>query len=1434
MKPRVVLVIEDNPVTQKLVRLTLGNDGFNVIEASDGAEALALVSRTPPDLILQDLLLPDMDGFELVSRLRGMRELDGVPIIAFSGFLSRLEYGRAAAAGFTDFLPKPVEPSRLLQTVRAHLPLDLTTPAKTGGGRRVLVVDDDPVQLKLARLRLAALDWAVTTATDGVEALEILKREGTDVVISDVLMPRLDGFGLCVAVRRDPGLSQLPVILVSSNYVEAADRELARSMGATAFVVRTPELTDFIRALDAAVSVPSDGPPQSIHPDPGEYQDRVRGQLERQAAMNAAFAHRSSMHASVLSVVAGISEALTLHRSIDGVLSDILGSLLEASGVSSGALFVRAAHATKSSFSVLDGIGLRAQVGFTTAASEELAGFFEHPEIFERAVATRAPVILGSALSDAAERDLLRRAAVESALLVPFVANRECLGLFLLGSKARDLTEGDWIPFARTMAAQIGQALALNRAFAELAASENRYRLLLESASDGIFTLDADGKFLDLNPAMERFLGRERAELIGASVFTLVAADDDEQLRRELGLSRELGSLRVEARRFTHPDGSVVLGDISATFIDAENGIVLGILRDVTERSRAEAEHRLLQSLALAASEAPDLVSALEIVLQKLCDMSDWTLGAAWIPEPEKGVLECAALWTRNQAERAGFQVLGEPVFAMGEGVLGRAWSTKAPVWVHELALERGCSRSHIAGALGVHAVLAVPVLASDEVVAVIEFFMLQARGKDAHFVSVVSASCAQLGAIMTRKREEAALRASEARFARLAESGIIGITTTDVNGTILESNDAYLHMVGYTREELERGAVRWADLTPPEFKERNDTAIQQLQEQGVAPPFETETFRKDGSRLPLLVASAMLEYPRCIAISTDISERKRAEKALLARAQVAALTGEVGMALTAGQTIGEILQRCCEAMVSHLGAAFARIWTLDPGSTVLELQASAGMYTHIDGAHALVPVGKLEIGLIAEERQPHLSNDVLNDPRLGDRDWARREGLSAFAGHPLLVRGEVVGVMAMFSREPLAEIALTGLASIADAIAVQIRGKAAERTNLALEAQLRQAQKMEAVGRLAGGVAHDFNNVLSVILSYAELIVGELQTGDPMRDDVDEIRKAGLRAADLTRQLLMFSRQQVMQPKVLDVDDVLRGMEKMLRRLLGADVELVLHSNPSPARVKMDPTGIEQIIMNLAVNARDAMPTGGRLTIETSNVDLGQHEVGEHSGATAGPHVMLAVSDTGVGMDVATQSRIFEPFFTTKAKDKGTGLGLSTAYGIVRQSAGTISVRSELGKGTTFDVHLPRVDAPLDGVLAPAAEMNVRGNETILLVEDEDAVRSVASSILRRQGYRVLVAQNAGEALLICETESESIHLLLTDVVMPQMSGPELGKRLAATRPEMKVLCMSGYTDDSIVRHGVLQAEISYLQKPITPQLLTRKVRQVLDASPS
>ncbi|MGE3508659.1 MAG: response regulator [Vicinamibacterales bacterium] len=383
------------------------------------------------------------------------------------------------------------------------------------------------------------------------------------------------------------------------------------------------------------------------------------------------------------------------------------------------------------------------------------------------------------------------------------------------------------------------------------------------------------------------------------------------------------------------------------------------------------------------------------------------------------------------------------------------------------------------------------------------------------------------------------------------------------------------------------------------------------------------------------------------------------------------------------------------------------------------------------------------------------------------------------------------------------------------------------------LEEQLRQSQKMEAVGRLAGGVAHDFNNLLTAILGYCNLALDDLSPSDPSRRDLEEIRDAGERAATLTRQLLAFSRRQMLQPEPTDLNALVQQTEKMLHRILGEDIELITALSPELPEIMADPASIEQVIVSLAMNARDAMPSGGRLIIETTLSELDGAYADSHATVLPGVYVMLAVTDSGEGMDAATRSRVFEPFFTTKPQGKGTGLGLATVYGIVKQTGGYIWVYSEPAHGTVFKVYLPLAQAQAPTVTPVSRQPTHRASETILLVEDEEAVRSLTAEVLRRQGFDVIDAQDGVEALRLARGFAGPIHLLLTDIVMPHMNGRDLAEQLCGVRPEIKVLFMSGYTDHAVV-HRELNAGAPFLQKPFTPDALARKVRGLLDVERS
>ena len=486
--------------------------------------------------------------------------------------------------------------------------------------------------------------------------------------------------------------------------------------------------------------------------------------------------------------------------------------------------------------------------------------------------------------------------------------------------------------------------------------------------------------------------------------------------------------------------------------------------------------------------------------------------------------------------------------------------------------------------------------------------------------------------------------------------------------------------------------------------------------------------------------------------------------------------------------------------------------------------------------------IGESLAGQVAATGRPLLLRDPANHPRILPEHAAamRRLGYQGLLTVPARIGDRVVGVLSFMTRRE------EGFSTEDMAIATAFASHAAialENSRLLHESrraydelaqaqgQLEQAQKMDAIGRLAGGVAHDFNNLLTVILGRTDIILRQLKTEDPIRRGIELIQRTAGRAAELTKQLLAFSRKQVLEAVVLDLGAVTIDMKEMLARLIGEDIALVTTIAPSLGRVKADRGQIEQVVMNLAINARDAMPKGGHLIVETDNVDLDDEYVRRHMGARPGPHVMLAVSDSGLGIPREHQRHIFEPFFTTKEQGKGTGLGLATVYGIVKQSGGYIEVDSEPDRGTTFRIYLPRVDAAesaTDRAARPAAPAG--GTETILLVEDEEGVRELARDILRASGYTVIEARNGPEALLLSERHQGPLDLLLTDVVMPRMSGRELAERMGPLHPDLSVLYMSGYTDDAVIRHGVLGADTAFLQKPFTPAALVQRVRETLD----
>ena len=597
--------------------------------------------------------------------------------------------------------------------------------------------------------------------------------------------------------------------------------------------------------------------------------------------------------------------------------------------------------------------------------------------------------------------------------------------------------------------------------------------------------------------------------------------------------------------------------------------------------------------------------------------------------------------------------------------------------------------------------------------------------------------------------------------FHALVEHSSDAVALLDETGAITYVSQAATRLLGYGVPEL-TGTNALGFLHPDDLALTERLCRQLLDQPGTPIRTELRARHKDGSyHLVEAVAVNRLDDPAVGAVVAnwrDITERLRAEQAL---------------------------RNSEQSYRSLVDGVRDVIFALSPGGEVTSLNPA---FEEMTGFPPAEWVGRPFEAFVHPDDVP-LALDLFGRVLQGEP----RPTIQ----FRILTRAGTYRVAEFSATAQLRDGRLTGILGIGRDVTER----------LGLEQQLRQAQKMEAVGRLAGGIAHDFNNILTAINGHADLLLEDLGHHDPRRADVDEIRRSAERAAGLTRQLLAFSRQQVLQPKVVDLNALVLDMDKLLRRLIGEDVELATVLDPTLGRVTADPGQLEQVIVNLAVNARDAMPQGGKLTLETRNIDLDSSYTLEHSLVKPGPYVQLTVSDSGIGMDEETQAHAFEPFFTTKPRGQGTGLGLAMVYGTVKQSGGFIWVYSEPGRGATFKIYLPRVDAPVESAAPPApVERPPRGSETVLLAEDEPAVRAIARQALERQGYTVLAAPSGADALALAAQHGATIHLLLTDVVMPGMSGRDLADRLTAQRPGIRVLYISGYTDNAIVRHGMLE----------------------------
>jgi two-component system, cell cycle sensor histidine kinase and response regulator CckA len=624
-----------------------------------------------------------------------------------------------------------------------------------------------------------------------------------------------------------------------------------------------------------------------------------------------------------------------------------------------------------------------------------------------------------------------------------------------------------------------------------------------------------------------------------------------------------------------------------------------------------------------------------------------------------------------------------------------------------------------------------------------------------------------------------------EELFRLISENAADLIAVVDIHGNRIYNSFSYEKVLGYTAEELRSSSA--FEQIHPEDRQRVKEAAEEARRTGVGRPIEYRFRHKDGTWRVLESTASVIrnsegEPDKLVIVNRDVTERNRAAEALQ--------RSETGFRSVIADAPYGIFKADVAGKLVMVNPALEKMLGYKSQDELLAVNLISGIYRHLAEHQKIYDLF---------QRDQHFK-DV-------EVEWKRKDGTFITvrcSGWP--VKGETSAYIEVFAED------------------------VTERR--VLERQLRMAQKMEAVGRLSGGIAHDFNNLLGVILGYIQVIKRNLVPGQPIHEYAEEIEKASQRAVALTRQLLAFSRQQILEPVILNLNTLVSEMEKMLPRLIGEDIQLHLILDSTIGQVKADTGQIEQVVMNLAVNARDAMPDGGKLTIQTARAEIDAAFVREHPGSVTGQYVMLAVQDTGIGMDPETQAQIFEPFFTTKGRDKGTGLGLATVYGVVKQSNGYITVESEKGKGALFKIYLPRIEQPVAPRSVGGHEpLTVSGPETILLVEDAEPLRMLAKLFLKENGYQVLTAADGAEAQQVAMQHAGPIHFLLTDVVMPGINGRVLAERLAPNYPGMKVLYMSGYTDSFITGHGALEEGIHLLHKPFTEEELMRKIREMLDA---
>ncbi|HEY5074027.1 MAG TPA: PAS domain S-box protein, partial [Pyrinomonadaceae bacterium] len=1082
----------------------------------------------------------------------------------------------------------------------------------------------------------------------------------------------------------------------------------------------------------------------------------------------------------------------------------------------------------------------------------------------------REPLMLEGKIKDPRFRSLWPHPEIRSSISIPMQVANKLVGTININAldRPRPFTLGQ-MKAVTILASTAAAALESASLYRQVQQAEEKYRSIFENAIGGVFQSTPEGRLLTANPAMARILGYDSPEEVIEKITDVIHQlyVHPEDLARAAQLQEEGGVLHGFEFEAYRKDREKICLSLNRRSVCDENGIELyreGSVEDITERKRAEELLRQSEILNRSLVEhLPHRVFVKDRNCAYLFCNSNYALDLGIGPKQIVGEDDFAFF---PPALAEGYRADDREVMAAGKtkDIEERYELAGAERWIHTIKVPYRNEQGDIIGVLGLfediterklaeaqRELLSALVEASPDFIAYadpkttqIQYINKHGRrmcgieededvtklkisdvhpawmnkrladvvlpeavrdglwegdgaflhrdGREIPVSMVLLARKAANGEvdlfytvsrdITERKRTDDALRESEERYRDLVENAQDIIYSHNLRGNYTSTNKAGEQITGYTREESLK--LNFVDTVAPEYVKTARQMLARKLAGETTTVYELELIAKDGHRIPVEVNTRLVlrdGVPVGVqGIARDVTDRKRTEADLLR------------LAAAVEQTADSVVITDPKGNILYVNPAFERI----TGYAKEEV---------LDQSSRILKSGK-------------------TDPAIYKELWEA------------ITRGEVwVGQLTNRKKDGTLfeeRVTISPVHDKNDRIVNYIAVKQDISDFIKLEDQLRQSQKMEAIGQLAGGVAHDFNNLLTAINGYSGLALQKMDDNHPLRGYLEEIKKAGDRAASLTRQLLAFGRKQILQPLPISLNDVVTDMNKMLRRLIGEDIVLIAKLDPGLKKIKADPGQIEQVLVNLIVNARDAMPQGGKLTIETLGVDLDQEYAGRHVGVVPGRYVMLAVSDTGTGMSEDTRARIFDPFFTTKEKGKGTGLGLSTVYGIVKQSGGNIWVYSELGHGTTFKVYLPELAAAPQKTEAAAVEsLMPGGSETILLVEDEDVVRGLARKTLEHAGYHVLEASRSEEAVRLFHQQAQPIDLLLTDVVMPETSGKEVADRLTELLPGLRVLFMSGYTDEAIVHHGVLDSDVEFIQKPFTPAALVRKVRAVLDS---